>query len=421
MRSKNHLISIFLLISFGTLISFESVQAIPAFARKYRTSCSTCHAAFPKLNAFGEAFRRLGYHFPAGQDAQMIKEKPVSLGAPAYKRVWPNAIWPADIPASTPIAIMLESNVTVNSASDKTNVSFSDMMGTLEALAGGTIGDNINFLTSLEITSDGVDIEMGSLGFYDILPNALFNVKIGQFPPEVFFITTHRRFGPDYWITTRSVGNNEWSLEDSQKGFQASGMFNSGRSSYNLGFVEGRGNIQNNAKDVYVHLTHKFGGLPYNGVAVGDISGHQGWGDNSFQIGAYSYLGNAELADNQQDIFRMYGGDVQLNYQGLKVNAGGAYRTDNQPFTGSNASANTFTYFVEGNYFVYPWLIPVIRYEAFTVDPGNSGSSTDLRIIPSIQTLVRANLRAYISMNLEQPNGGDLKLQETELGLQLGF
>lgn len=351
----------------------------------------------------------------------MVKEKPVSLGAPAYKRVWPNAIWPADIPATTPIAIMLESEVTINSEADKTNVSFAGMMGEMELLAGGTIGDNINFLTSVDVGEDGVDIEMGSLGFYNILPDALLNVKIGQFPPEVLFVTSHRAFGPAYWITTRMVGDNTWSLEMSQKGLQASGMFNAGRSSYNLGLVEGRGNIQNNAKDVYVHLTHKFGGLPYNGVAEGDVSGHQNWGDNSLQIGAFSYLGDAELANSHQNIFRMYGGDVQVNYGGLKLNAGGAYRTDNQPFTGRNTSVNSLTYFVEGNYFVYPWLIPVVRYEAFTVDPEKGSSATDSRIIPSIQALVRANLRAFISMELEQESGGDFELGETELGLQLGF
>ena len=47
-------------------ITFWSVpaKAIPAFARKYQTSCTTCHTAFPKLNPFGEAFRRNNYRFP---------------------------------------------------------------------------------------------------------------------------------------------------------------------------------------------------------------------------------------------------------------------------------------------------------------------------------------------------------------------
>ena len=32
-------------------------NAIPAFARQYRTSCATCHSDFPKLNDFGKAFK----------------------------------------------------------------------------------------------------------------------------------------------------------------------------------------------------------------------------------------------------------------------------------------------------------------------------------------------------------------------------
>jgi hypothetical protein len=35
-------------------------RAVPAFARKYKTSCVTCHTIFPKLTPFGEQFRRNG-------------------------------------------------------------------------------------------------------------------------------------------------------------------------------------------------------------------------------------------------------------------------------------------------------------------------------------------------------------------------
>ncbi len=31
-------------------------QAMPEFARKYNMSCVACHAAFPRLNQFGEYF-----------------------------------------------------------------------------------------------------------------------------------------------------------------------------------------------------------------------------------------------------------------------------------------------------------------------------------------------------------------------------
>ena len=47
-------------------------QAFPIFARKYETSCQTCHTIFPKLNAFGEAFRLKGYRMP-GETEEMVK------------------------------------------------------------------------------------------------------------------------------------------------------------------------------------------------------------------------------------------------------------------------------------------------------------------------------------------------------------
>ena len=37
--------------------------AIPAFARKYKTSCVTCHTVYPKLNPFGETYRINGFQF----------------------------------------------------------------------------------------------------------------------------------------------------------------------------------------------------------------------------------------------------------------------------------------------------------------------------------------------------------------------
>src|SRR6266545_7647041 len=96
-----------LLVSIAVISKTTPVQAIPAFARKYQTSCQTCHIVFPKLNAFGEAFRLRGYRMP-GETEEMVKEKPVSLGAPAYKRLWPEAVWPSDLPATVPLAVNLQ-------------------------------------------------------------------------------------------------------------------------------------------------------------------------------------------------------------------------------------------------------------------------------------------------------------------------
>ena len=40
----------------ATCIWHEPVDAMPAFARQYGVSCNVCHAAYPRLNEFGETF-----------------------------------------------------------------------------------------------------------------------------------------------------------------------------------------------------------------------------------------------------------------------------------------------------------------------------------------------------------------------------
>lgn len=43
-----------------------SAGAIPAFARKYRQSCTTCHAPFPRLKPFGDQFAGRGFTMEEG-------------------------------------------------------------------------------------------------------------------------------------------------------------------------------------------------------------------------------------------------------------------------------------------------------------------------------------------------------------------
>src|SRR5437867_3689540 len=39
-------------------------HALPAFARRFSLACGACHAAVPRLNAFGEAFHENGFKPP---------------------------------------------------------------------------------------------------------------------------------------------------------------------------------------------------------------------------------------------------------------------------------------------------------------------------------------------------------------------
>src|SRR5271169_1209985 len=88
-------------------------SAIPAFSRKYQTSCSTCHSDYPELNDFGEAFKKNGFKFPK-DDETFVKEPPILLGAKAQKEAFPKALYPGEIPGSVPVAFRYSGNFTYN-------------------------------------------------------------------------------------------------------------------------------------------------------------------------------------------------------------------------------------------------------------------------------------------------------------------
>lgn len=83
-----------LLIGIASLLLFPpSALAIPVFARQYGISCSTCHAAFPRLNSFGKSFIDNNYRLEnwkentlqTGDDMlQLPKTVPLALRAQAY-------------------------------------------------------------------------------------------------------------------------------------------------------------------------------------------------------------------------------------------------------------------------------------------------------------------------------------------------
>lgn len=69
-----------LVLGFFALLWFAvpKSEAVPYFARKYNTPCTTCHVIPPKLNQFGEEFFARGYRF--------ADERPT-------EKTWPFAVW----------------------------------------------------------------------------------------------------------------------------------------------------------------------------------------------------------------------------------------------------------------------------------------------------------------------------------------
>ena len=52
------------------LLAPADAEAIPAFARRYKLSCSTCHAPFPRLKPYGDEFAANGFVIPEQESAR---------------------------------------------------------------------------------------------------------------------------------------------------------------------------------------------------------------------------------------------------------------------------------------------------------------------------------------------------------------
>lgn len=61
MKTFNLSINSIVLLVFVVVLFPSNSEAIPAFARKNNMACSTCHTAWPALNAFGRQYKEHGY------------------------------------------------------------------------------------------------------------------------------------------------------------------------------------------------------------------------------------------------------------------------------------------------------------------------------------------------------------------------
>ena len=62
-RDNRRVLSAVLAVLFVVTMA-PSAGAIPAFARRYKLSCTTCHAPFPKLKPYGAEFAGNGFIIP---------------------------------------------------------------------------------------------------------------------------------------------------------------------------------------------------------------------------------------------------------------------------------------------------------------------------------------------------------------------
>ncbi len=393
---------VFVVLLAFMFMDFRTADAFPVFARKYKTSCITCHYAFPKLNAFGKAFKNNGFRYPAGTDKQMTKEEPVSMGSEAYRKVFPNAIWPTDIPGTSPIAVHAIGRFFKFENDAEEGKSTFELPHELAILFAGTFDDYISYHGEIELEHSeelGYDFQVQ----YDFSPAA--HLAFGTVGLDRYFNEHTRLTAQHYNVVNLRNQSGTWRLRSGAAGgVELWGAGNGPRGRGGFTYAVGIGNGQrdgenydiNKSKDVYGRVTYKIGGL-------GEIGGTEGQGsstsafyiDNSLRLGGFFYKGTADGANGQDD-FSVVGGDIDLWFNRLIFN--GALLQMKSKYDGYDRTS--LAYYTETNYVIYPWLIAYARYE-YTDEDQNDNTDAATNIIPAIVALVRANVK--VTMEYVKP------------------
>ncbi len=417
-----------------SLITVNSAKAIPAFARKYKTSCSTCHYAFPKLNAFGYAFYNNGLRYPGG-DANFIKEDPVSLGSEAYKSVFPDAIWPADIPGSSPIAVYFVNQMQMfpHHAPGAPSVNF-EFPNTLEFFAAGTVGDNISAWGELEMTNADQPPAYLLWLQYDFKPQV--HLRFGKLDPMPITATNHHRLtATDYNYGHVQNGGSGWLYDEEAPGMEVWGAGNGpggkGGWTYRLGVlngaeVPGTHFDADNHKDLFYAASYKFGGLGEIGGTEGQASAtSEFYKDNYEKLTLFGYTGSDVLAPDSTTSFtspfthnfNLLGLNANVGWERFDLNGVYEARTDGQYNTSNLKSAAWMT---ELNYVAYPWLVGVLRYEWTDLNTSSSTPDPETNLIPGVTVVLRANARLTVEY-LKPLDTARKNDDEVVVGMQMAF
>jgi hypothetical protein len=422
-----------LLFVFVTLAIAAPAGAIPAFARKYGTSCLTCHTVYPKLTPFGEAFRRDGYRFP-GVDSDYVKQETVPLGQEANKKTFPRSVWPATLPTSLPVAIGFNGQAALypdSSASaprtnkaaggSATTFSFDDMVAEAHLWLGAALSDTVTTWGELTLANDGTSsLEHAQLLFNDLLgPPHVLNVVVGKGFPTLSSFAPHSSYAADQQIPNLPVtgmygtSGDPFVLVDNYTGLEVNGVVE-GRFHYAAGLTNGKNSFAAsfNSENAYASAGYKLGGMRLDGEGdTGPKDALRPWAEESLTVHGFVYHSAEHFAtpggpatSSSRDTSLSVGAGLRALYGSVELDLG-YYAQSHDHGTDSLGKVTADALYGELSYIVYPWLVPTLRVERVGLRPSGGQSVSDLHLMPAVAFAIRPNVKLVVAGNIESADG----------------
>jgi hypothetical protein len=177
----------------------EQLQAIPAFGRKYRLSCTTCHApAAPVLKPYGDDFAGNGFRLEDEQSPRYYTETGDTK---------------LSLLRELPIAVRLEGFVNYNlDGNERTDLAAPYLM---KFMSGGEISERLSYYFYFYFSERGevAGVEDAFL-MYNNLFGIDFDIALGQFQvSDPLFKRELRLSLEDYVLYTSQIGTSAISMK----------------------------------------------------------------------------------------------------------------------------------------------------------------------------------------------------------------
>ena len=313
MRKSTPLIFLFsLLLGLQWLLLPDESAAIPAFARRYNLSCSTCHAPMPKLKPYGADFAADGFIIPENE-----KERDhVTAGD---ELLWLNKTFP--------VGVRFDAYAVHNSKDDVK----SDLQSPwgLKLMSGGNLAKNIGYYFYFYMSERGevAGIEDSYIHFNDVFGIPL-DIMVGQFQTSDPLMKRELRLTyEDYMIYKVKAGNSHANLAYDRGVMFAYGIEKTGTDLV-LSFTNGNGK---NAAD------EESGAFDIDSGKNIGLRISQGLTE-MFSIGGYYYFGEETWSHNQaKNKVSYYGPDFKVIAGPVELTAQYLVRKDSNPWFAESA------------------------------------------------------------------------------------
>jgi hypothetical protein len=290
----------------------DDASAIPAFARRHKVSCNTCHVAAPKLKPYGEEYAGNGFVLPGGEEERrayvdtgddellLHRNLPLAVRFDAYMRAGNTSNVGADM--QTPYGVKL--------------------------LSGGRVARNVSYYFYFYMDERGevAGLEDAYLHFNNI-GGSNFDVMAGQFQvSDPLFKRELRLTFEDYHIYTVRAGESNANLTY-DRGLMMTYGFDFGLDL--VGEVVNGNGIADAENRVFDQDTQKAYALRAS-QSIGPV-----------RVGGFGYYNEEKDEDGVKNELWYAGADASVSHGWFEINVQYLHREDDNPFFAPLADLET--------------------------------------------------------------------------------